>query len=99
MAWVGLSICVNALYEIRHPHPVAGHAVPDLLVNFMFWLLIVALIALTSIASLSPVFPTPRKTFQWTRDAFMHYIIMFGSIICTIAVAIISAIVHFTTQP
>lgn len=57
LAWAGLGMCLNALYELRHPNEksIAAQFPPDTL----FLQLISATLILTLIAALGPVFTTP----------------------------------------
>lgn len=95
MAWVGLGICVNSLYEIRHP----SQAVNANFVTIMFWALIITLVMLTTIAAMSPVFPNSSKQpFQWSRDSLRNYVVMLTSVCITVLAAFISGTVHILTQ-
>jgi len=56
LAWAGLGMCINAMYELRHPSEKL--TLVKAAIDALFWELICAILILTLIAALGPVFTT-----------------------------------------
>ena len=96
LSWVGLGMCVNALYEFRHP--AIGTVVSELWSTNTFWLTITLLLSHAVIAAYGPVFPTPKSRQAGFRHAITHYRVLVASALLTIGTAKLFSDVHFTTQ-
>ena len=96
LSWVGLGMCVNALYELRHP--TIGTVVSELWSTNTFWLTITLLLFHAVIAAYGPAFPThkSRRTGLWR--AIPHYRVLVVSASLTSGTAWLFSVIHFATQ-
>lgn len=96
LSWAGLGMCVNALYELRHPLP--GTVLPELWSSNIFWLTLFVLLFHALFAALGPVFPTkPSSSRSWWKS-LLHYRVLAASTILTALAGWLYSEIHLTTQ-
>lgn len=96
MSWAGLGMCVNGLYELRHP--AAGKGVSELWSTNTFWLTISVLLFHALIAAAGPVFPTKKVGFIGFWQTLRHYRVLLASALLTISAGWLYSDIHLTTQ-
>lgn len=96
LSWAGLGMCVNALYEFRHP--VVGAAFSELWSANTFWIAVALLVFHALIAATGPVFPTRKFGSGGLCHTIRHYRVLVASASLTFGAAWLYADIHFTTQ-
>jgi hypothetical protein len=97
LSWAGLGMCVNGLYELRHP--AEGKAFTDLWSTNTFWLTVAVLVFHALIAAAGPVFPTRKIGYIGLLPTVKHYRVLLASALLTLAAGWLSSDIHLTTQP
>lgn len=96
LSWAGLGMCVNALYELRHP--AAGKQISELWSTNTFWLTISVLVFHALIAAAGPVFPTRKIGYIGFWATLKHYRVLIASALLTLAAGWLYSDIHLTTQ-
>lgn len=96
LCWAAMMMCVNGLFELKHP--LAGQLVAEPWSTNAFWLAIFCLLFCSVIAAVGPIFPVRVKTGLRLYAWLWHYRVMVISLALTVGAGLLYSNIHTVSQ-
>lgn len=96
LCWAAMVMCVNALYELKHP--LAGRNLAEPWSTHVFWMTVFCLLFCGVIAAVGPIFPVQKCSRLPLTLRLWHYRVLIASLALTSGSALLYSNVHSLSQ-